>query len=392
MQPKSHFLDSWHVKAVIDLKAIDHNINALRCVINKGTRLMAVVKANAYGHGFFEVSKRALQAGADALGVARISEAFQLREANVLSPILILGYTPPDFIDKLIEYDLTQTIYSCDHAKMFSEAASKKGKKVKVHLKVDTGMGRTGMLIDKPRVAAEPTINQAALDVKTIIKLPGVELEGIYTHFAKADSIDKIYTKRQFELFMNFISELYHIGLEIPLKHAANSAAIIDLPETHLDMVRAGISIYGLYPSNEVNKTRVHLKAAMEFKSHIIQLKVVPPGFKISYGCTYETKEQTIIATVAVGYGDGFNRLLSSCGHMLVRGQKAPVVGRVCMDLTMLDVGHIQNVEVGDEAVIFGKQGNASITVDEIASTIATINYEILTSISPRVSRQYLAM
>jgi alanine racemase len=272
---------------------------------------------------------------------------------------------------------------------MFSEAASKKRKKVKIHLKVDTGMGRMGMVLEKKRLTTASNMNQSVLDVQTIMNLPGIELEGIYTHFAQADSTDKKYTKRQLDQFMNFMHALHHAGLEIPLKHAANSAAIIDLPETHLDMVRAGLAIYGLYPSKEVDKTRVRLKPAMVFKSRVIQLKTVPLGFKISYDCTYKTRKPTTIATIAIGYGDGFNRLFSSSGHMLVRGQKAPVVGRVCMDLTMLDVGHIHNVEVGDEVVIFGEQGNDSITVEEIASAINTINYEILTSISSRVARDY---
>ncbi len=384
-------MNSSIIWAEIDLKAIAHNVRELKRILRPEARLMAVVKANAYGHGIIEVARQALRHGAEALGVARVSEGVQLRKAGLDAPVLVFSYTPPDMAKKLVEFDLTQTVYSCQYAEALSVAAGTTGKKIKVHIKVDTGMGRLGLLPDRFRsFAPDQDIINAVSEVETIAGLQHLELEGIFTHFATADSQDRSYAKYQFEIFMELLNQLHHAGLEIPVKHAANSAAIINMPETHLDMVRAGISIYGLFASDEMDKSLIELKPAMELKARIIHLKKVPAGFKISYGITYETKKPTTLATVPVGYADGFNRLLSSCGHMLVCGQRSPVVGRVCMDMTVLDVGNIQDVLLEDEVVIFGKQGDESITVDEIASTLKTINYEIVSTITDRVPRIYL--
>ncbi|MBU3950030.1 MAG: alanine racemase [Proteobacteria bacterium] len=378
--------------AEIDLKAIAHNIRELRRITNPDSRLMAVVKANAYGHGSVEVAWCALNNGADFLGVARIEEAILLRENNIGAPILIFGFTQPNYYEEIIKYNFIQTVCSYSSANSLSSFALSKNRKIKVHLKIDTGMGRLGILPDcfrdyhKNRIKPE----SAFAEVESIARLSGIEAEGIYTHFSMADSYDKSYTIKQFEIFTEFITGLKSKGIEFKLKHAANSAAIIDMPQTHLDMVRAGISLYGLYPSEEVNKDRVYLLPAMTLKALITQVKDVSCGFKVSYGATYEATRQTTIATVPVGYADGYNRLLSSRGHMLVCGQKAPVAGRVCMDLTMLDVGDVPGVKQGDEVVVFGKQQGASVTVDEIASMLNTINYEIVTSVSDRVKRVYL--
>ncbi|MCP4106431.1 MAG: alanine racemase [Desulfobacteraceae bacterium] len=370
--------------AEIDLKAIAHNILELRRITNPGARLMAVVKANAYGHGAGKVADQALKNGADMLGVARLNEGIRLRKEGIEAPILIFGYTPPSLADKLVEFNLCQTVWSCETARALSDIALSLGRKIRVHLKTDTGMGRLGLVTT---VDGE----QAALrEVESIARLHGLELEGIFTHFASSDSSDKSYTKKQFERFMEFLDKLCQTGPDIPIKHAANSAAIIDMPETHLDMVRAGISLYGLYPSDEVDKSRISLKPAMEFKAKVIHLKKVPAGFNVSYGSTFQTEKTTTIATISAGYADGLNRMLSSRGHMLVCGSKAPVVGRVCMDLTMLDVGHIPDVHIEDEVVIFGSQGNSSLTVDEIASALNTINYEIVSTITDRVPRLYI--
>ena len=376
-------MDSPLVWAEVDLKAIAHNIRELRRITNPKARFMAVVKANAYGHGIIEVAGQSLENGAGALGVAHIEEGIQLRKAGIDVPVLIFGYTSPVHAKKLIELDLTQTVYSYEISKKLSQAAAKYGKKIKVHIKVDTGMGRLGLLSG---------IKDSSLsDVESISRLPMLELEGIYTHFATADESDRSYAGKQFEIFMDLLNQLRIAGLEIPVTHAANSAAIINMPETHLNMVRAGISIYGLYTSEEVDRSIINLKPAMELKTRIIHLKKVPAGFKISYGTTYETEKPTTIATVSIGYADGLNRLLSSKGRMLVcGGQSAPIVGRICMDLTMLDVGNIPEIAIGEEVVVFGKQGNSSITVDEIASTINTINYEVVSTIMERVPRIYL--
>lgn len=376
-------MDSPLVWAEVDLKAIAHNIRELRRITNPKARFMAIVKANAYGHGIIEVARQSLENGAEALGVANIEEGIQLRKAGIDAPVLIFGYTSPVHAKKLIEFDLTQTVYSYETSRALSEAVAAYGKKIKVHIKVDTGMGRLGLLRE--------ITDSAVSEVESISRLPMLELEGIYTHFATADKSDRSYAGKQFKIFMDFLNQLRVAGLEIPVTHAANSAAIINMPETHLDMVRAGISIYGLYTSEEVDRSIIKLKPAMELKTKIIHLKKVPAGFKVSYGTTYETEEPTTIATVSIGYADGLNRLLSSKGRMLVcGGQSAPIVGRVCMDMTMLDVGKIPEIAIGEEVVVFGKQGNASISIDEIASTINTINYEVVSTIMERVPRIYL--
>ncbi len=376
-------MDSPLVWVEVDLKAIAHNIRELRRITNPKARIMAVVKANAYGHGMIEVARQSLENGAEALGVANIEEGIQLRKAGIDAPVLIFGYTSPVHAKKLIEFDLTQTVYSYETSRALSEALAAYGKKIKVHIKVDTGMGRLGLL--------RGIKNNSLSEAESISRLPMLELEGIYTHFATADKSDRSYAGKQFEIFIDFLNQLRIAGLEIPVTHAANSAAIINMPETHLDMVRAGISIYGLYTSEEVDRSIIKLKPAMELKTKIIHLKKVPAGFKVSYGTTYETEKPTTIATVSIGYADGLNRLLSSKGRMLVcGGQSAPIVGRVCMDMTMLDVGEIPEIVMEEEAVVFGKQGNASISVDEIASTINTINYEVISTIMERVPRIYL--
>jgi alanine racemase len=379
-------------RAEIDLNAYAHNIKELRRITHPDAQLMAVVKANGYGHGAAEVAREALQNGAQWLGVARFNEGVELRKAGLEAPLLILGYTPADLARQLIEYDLTQTVYDYSNAEVFSGKASKLGKKISVHIKVDSGMGRLGLVTDV--LFPEKTIREANPNpievISKITKLAGLDVQGIFTHFATADSADKSYANQQLEIFLEFLHELHRDGLQPPVRHAANSAALIDMPESHLDMVRPGIATYGLAPSDEVNKDNANLKPVMSLKSSIIHLKKVSAGFNVSYGITYQTDKPTTIATIPVGYADGFNRLFSSSGQMLVHGQKVPVIGRVCMDLTMLDVGNIPDVEIEDEVVIFGRQGDACITADEMATQLNTINYEIVSTIMPRVSRIYV--
>jgi alanine racemase len=384
-------LDASLIRAEIDLKAIAHNIKELRRITHPDAWLMGVVKANGYGHGAIEVARCALQNGAAVLGVARIEEGVQIREAGIEVPILIFGYTLPELTADLFEYDLTQTVYTYTSAQVLSRTATSLKKKIKIHLKVDTGMGRLGLLPQNFQRDNSVALNADAIEeTLAIAGLGGLELEGIFTHFATADSADKTYAEDQLDLFMIFLDRLRKAGLEPPVRHAANSAALIDMPQSHLDMVRPGIASYGLHPSDEVDKKHVSLKPAMALKARIIHLKKVPAGFKVSYGSTHRTPTATTIATIPIGYADGLNRLLSSNGQMLVHGQRAPIIGRVCMDLTMLDVGHIDNVRMGDEVVIFGQQGSGSITVDEIASALNTINYEIVSTITARVPRVYL--
>ena len=384
-------MDAALVKAEIDLKAIAHNIKELRRITNDNAKLMAVVKANGYGHGAIEVASCALQNGAEILGVARIEEGIQIRNAGIDTPVLIFGYAVPEQAASLMEYDLIQSVHTSLAARELSEAVASRGKKLKIHLKIDTGMGRLGLLPQDYTSKNSDAVSADAIEeTLAIADLKGLELEGIFTHFATADSADKSHAEDQLDLFMSYLNRLQKAGFEPTVRHAANSAALIDMPQSHLDMVRPGIAIYGLNPSDEIINRQVILKPAMSLKSKIIQLKEVPAGFAVSYGSTYKTQKPTTIATVHVGYADGLNRLLSSRGQMLVHGQRAPIIGRVCMDLTMLDVGHIDRVQMGDEVVIFGRQHNASLTVDEMASLLNTINYEIVTSITTRVPRVYL--
>jgi len=378
--------------AEVDLKAIAHNICELRKITNCNSRLMAVVKANGYGHGSVEVARCALDNGAEILGVARIHEAILLRNEGIDVPILVLGYTPAFCYEDIVNYDVIQTVFSSQASESLSSFAVSHKKKVKVHVKIDTGMGRLGILVGRPGEYKNRNGRQeyAIKEVESIIRLPGLEPEGIFTHFSMADSLDKSFSRRQFKIFIEFINSLKSQGIEFGIRHAANSAGIIDMPETHLDMVRAGIAMYGLYPSEEVKKERAFLMPAMAVKSLIIHLKNVNAGFKVSYGATYETKKPTTIATVPIGYADGYNRLLSSRGYMLVGGERAPITGRVCMDLTMLDIGGISGVEQGDEVVIIGKQKNSVIKAEEIAALTDTINYEVVSSLTERVKRIYI--
>ncbi len=370
----------WSTWAEIDLGAVAHNIREFRRVIGPAVRLMAVVKADAYGHGADPVARACLRAGADALGVARLPEAAALREGGIKAPILVFGHTPPERAETLLDLDLAQAVHSLDAASALSRAASERGGRVRIHVKVDTGMGRLGI------VAAD---RRAPETVRAVCALPGTVPEGIFTHFASADSADKTFARGQLSAFEALLMRLGGDGVSFPLRHAANSAALLELPEAHFDLVRPGIGIYGLYPSGEVDRTRARLKPAMTLKARVVQVKAVPEGFPISYGSTYATPAPTTIATVSVGYADGYDRLLSSRGHMVVRNRRAPVVGRVCMDLTMLDVGHIPEVAVGDEVVVLGRQGDAGVSADEIAGAVGTINYEVVSAITARVPRVY---
>jgi alanine racemase len=374
--------------AEIDLDAIAGNVRELRRRTDPGAKLMAVVKADGYGHGAVEVARTALANGAEWLGVARLPEAIALREAGFNAPILVFGYTPPAAAGRLLDFDLRQSVYSLETAKAYSAAASTRGKRLRVHVKVDTGMGRLGLVPTGP--APGPAVSENFIREATdIARLPGLSAEGIFTHFAASDSADTASAQRQLSLFLEVISALRADGLEFALRHAANSAAVIQLPQSHLDLVRPGIALYGLKPSQEVDLTGIFLKPAMALKTRIIHLKSVPAGTSISYGMTYTTPSPTVIATIPAGYADGYRRRLSSRGQMLVRGRHVPVVGRVCMDLTMLDVGAIPDARIEDEVVIFGRQGDKCISADDLARELGTINYEIVCDVTARVPRVY---
>ncbi len=378
-------MESHPLRAEIYLGAIDHNLKALQKLTGPSVRMLAAVKANAYGHGLVPVARQAVESGVHMLGVARIREGIALRESGIAAPLLLFGYTSPESIRDLLRYGLTPTVFSFATAEALSAGAVAGGGRLPVHIKVDTGMGRIGLL----PACWQPGAGAAVPEIERIVRLPGLIPEGIYTHFAAADSRDKTSARRQFERFMAVLAELSDRGITFPLRHAANSGAVIDMPETHLDMVRPGISVYGLYPSNEVDRSRIDLVPAMALKARIAQVKQVPAGFAVSYGSTYITPAPTVLATVPVGYADGYRRALSSRGVMLVGGRRVPVVGRVCMDLTMLDIGEVPGIQAGDEAVILGAQGKDAITADEIAEWLGTINYEVVSTVMARVPRAY---
>ncbi len=364
--------------AEVDLDAIAFNCRQIKEWIEEETELMAVVKANAYGHGAVPVAKVALRSGASRLAVARTLEGVQLRQAGIEAPILILGYTLPSEAEAIVRYDLTPTVTTREGASALSETASRQGKTIPIHVKVDTGMGRLGLL---PHEVVD--------FIKGLADFPNLRLEGLFTHFSVADEADKSYTYRQFAIYQQVLAELRDEGIHIPIRHVCNSAATLDLPEMHLDMVRCGIAIYGLYPSPEVNHS-IPLRPAMTLKSHVARVRTLPAGSSISYGRTYITTRPTTVALVPVGYGDGYHRLLSNRGEVLIRGKRAPIVGRVCMDQFVVDVSDIEGVQLNDEVVVFGRQGEEEIGVEEVAAWAETINYEVVTSLLPRVRRVYL--
>jgi len=379
-------------RAEIDLKALAHNYRELRRVIAPTADIMAVVKADGYGHGAAQVAGVALDCGAKFLAVARFDEAVKLRQAGIDAPIVLFGYSFPAYVAYMAENNIGVSINSPASARMLSEEAVRTGKNLKAHIKIDTGMGRLGLLADGLTVDPDAVghITGTIKDVLTIASLHHVEVEGIFTHFANADAKDKSHARRQFTRFATLLEALEKEGFQVKFRHAANSAATIEMPETHLDLVRPGVSQYGLWPSAEVDKSLIDLKPVMTIKSTVIQVKSVGSNFAVSYGSTHRTPRPTRIATIPIGYADGFDRILSSKGHMLVKGIRAPIIGRVCMDLTMIDVGHIPDVEIEDEVVIMGRQGTEEITADEIADQVGTINYEIVSSLTSRVPKIYI--
>jgi alanine racemase len=358
--------------AEIDLLALKDNIRALKERIGPGVELLAVVKANAYGHGALMVARAALAAGASRLGVACPDEGVALRRAGIQAPILILGYTPVGEAEKVVAYGLTPTVNSVAQAEAVAQASARRGLITPVHLKVETGMNRFGL--------APETLLALA---HTVEGMSSLRLEGIYTHFACADEADKAFTWQQYEAFMAVAGKL-----QVPLRHVANSAAVLDLPQMALDMVRVGIALYGLYPSAAVSRS-VPLRPVLSLKSRIARVKDLEPGETVSYGRTWAAPAPSRVALVPCGYADGLPRTLSNRGMALIRGQRVPIVGRICMDLTMVEVGQVGGVAEGEEVVLIGRQGGEAIGADEVASLAGTISYEVLCGISRRVPRVY---
>lgn len=367
------------VTAEINLNAIVQNYEEIKKLLSPGTRILPVIKADAYGHGAIEVAKALIKAGSDYFAVAIYEEAMMLREHGINAPILIMGYTVPGLIPDVVRYNIAQTVFTQEMAQAISNVALIQNKVAKIHIKIDTGMGRIGFHPDHTAITC----------IKNISRMPGLEIEGIYTHLSSADEKDKSFTFRQIFVFLDFAAQLENAGVSIPIRHTANSACIIDIREGHLDMVRPGLSLYGMYPSEDVNKPILGLKPAMTLKSQIVYIKDMEPGMPVSYGRTFITEKNSRIATIPVGYADGYPRRLSSKGRVIIKGQYAPIAGRICMDQFMVDVTHIPGVNTGDEVILMGSDGRLSVTAEEIAEITGTINYEVVCNISERVPRVY---
>ncbi len=364
----------------IDLDSIVHNIQQFQQLLGPRAEIAAVVKADGYGHGAVEVSRAVVAAGVSYLAVAFLEEGAELRQAGITAPILLLGYTDPAQVPALCRYRLIPSIFDLEVARRMSGELVKRDQELPVHVKVDTGMGRLGV---RPR--------EAVGFIAGVSRLPGLKLEGVYTHLAAADEENPEFTENQLQRFSRVIESCRSRGINPLLCHAANSAAASAYPESRFNLVRLGISLYGYYPSTVLRvKNFISLRPALSFKSRVVYLKEVPPETAISYGCTYKTVSRSLIATVPVGYGDGYRWNLSNRAWMLIRGQRVPVVGRVCMDHLMLDVTRVEGAKVGDEVVLYGRQGPEEITVEEVAGCLGTINYELLCAISRRVPRLYL--
>lgn len=363
--------------AEVDLSAIKHNVKEARRTVGEQVKVMAVVKANAYGHGAEWVAKAACEAGACCLGVALPEEGVRLRKAGIEQPILILAESSCDFIPQALENGLIATVFSIKSAKALSDEAGKRGKIAKVHVKVDTGMNRVGLQPENT-----PSF------IREIKGYPGIDVEGIFTHFSEADDPQSDYTNYQLKRFKALIGELERDGICPPVKHAANSAAVYLHPDSYFDMVRIGISMYGLHPS-EATKGLVNLKPALSLKAKLSFVKDLACGEGVSYNRTYRATCDTKIGTVPAGYGDGYSRLLSNKAQVLIGGRRYPAVGNICMDQFMVDIGPDSAVKADDEVVLIGRQGNEEVSADDIAAILGTINYEVVCMINTRVPRVY---
>lgn len=365
--------------AEIDLDNLEHNMKEI-AKLCKGKEIIAVLKADAYGHGALDVARTLINGGATKLGAAVITEALELRDSGIDTPIVILGYTPLSFAKELIRNDIEQTVYTYECAAELSKEAQSLNKRVKIHVAVDTGMGRIGFL---------PT-NQGLNEIEALSKLPNVDIDAIFTHFATADEADKSYTLEQMEKFNWFCDALEKRGVNVGKKHIANSAAIIDMPDAYFDGVRPGILLYGYYPSYEVNREKLDLKRVLTLKANISYVKTLPKGEYISYGRKFYTERESIIATIPIGYADGYSRQMLNKAKVIINGQLAPVVGSICMDQCMVDVTDIGQVKEGDEVILLGEQNGVKFDAEDMAEIIGTISYEVICMISKRVPRVYI--
>ncbi|MCL2741023.1 MAG: alanine racemase [Oscillospiraceae bacterium] len=366
--------------AEVDLDAIEHNVRAVMGLLGP-SRLCGVVKADAYGHGVLETSKVLARCGASYLAVSILDEALELRRTGIALPILVLSYTDPKRASEVVDGKVTQTVFDLGLAEALSDEAVRRGRKVRVHAKVDTGMGRVGFM---------PGYN-AVKDIARIAAMPGIVLEGMFTHFAASDEDDPTYTAMQTEAFVCIADELHRVGIGIPILHSANSAAVMRHPETHMDMARVGLAIYGLYPSGGAVETATRLIPALSLKSSVVMVKKMGPGMSVSYGRRFTTRRESVMATVPIGYADGFSRIHTGSAHVLIGGMRHPVVGAICMDQCVVDVTDAAGeVSVGDEVVIIGGQGGGRIEAEELAEQAGTINYEVACLVGRRVPRAYI--
>lgn len=365
----------------IDLDNLEYNLNSIRESVDSSAIIMPVIKANGYGHGAVQLAKFYREIGVERLAVSLLQEAIELRQNQVEGDILVLNYTPEDTLWAVVDLNLTQAIYTFESAKKLSELAAEKNTIARIHIKVDSGMGRIGFLAKE-----ESTIST----IKQIKELPNLEVEGIFTHFARADEIDKDATVKQLEKFNYLVDKLEKDGIDIPMKHVSNSAAIIDLPEYNFNIVRPGIMQYGYYPSTEVDKRRVDLKPAMTLKAEVSNIKEVEKDSGISYGHIFSTSRKSKIATLPIGYADGYSRMLSEKAFVSIQDKRVPIVGRICMDQMMIDVTDLDDVNIGDEVVLFGVGKNSYPKVEELALLLGTINYELICMMGRRLPRKYI--
>ena len=371
--------------AQINLDAIENNILQIKSLLNPGTLLCATVKADCYGHGYAFTTQAMSEAGADWFSVSNLAEALQLRRNGIVKPILILGYTPPDKAKELVYNDISQAVYSSEYAKALSEEAKKADVTVNAHIKIDTGMSRIGFLYH------DSVEDSAVIDeIADVCALDGIYPEGIFTHFSSADISDgELFTMLQYELFCTAVDSLSQIGISFQIKHCSNSAAILNFPGMQFDMVRAGLILYGHYPSEYVRKS-ITLLPVMELKTVISMVKEIPAQTPVSYAGTFVSERNMKIATVPIGYADGYPRRASNKMYMLVNGNKAPILGNVCMDQTVIDVTGIEGIREGKQITVFGSDHGAYLGVEEIARCAGLINYEILCGLSRRVPRVYI--
>ncbi|MGS0765433.1 alanine racemase [Syntrophomonas curvata] len=363
--------------AEIDLAALRHNLTSVKKSAGDA-RVMAMVKANAYGHGMLEVSKICREEEVDFFGVASLDEALSLALDIDDIPILVMGNIPARDAAAAVAEDIRTTIFTLEAARSLSQAAQRLNRKARLHIKLDTGMGRIGFLPD------EESLDQ----VQEIAALPGVQIEGIFTHFAEADVENSDFTRQQLGVFTEFIRELEDRGIHIPLKHCSNSAALMNFPEAHFNMIRAGIVLYGLYPSPQSRRDKLDIITVMTLKSRVSCVKTLPAGYGISYGRTYCCQQDTRVATVPIGYADGYSRLLSNRVWAVIKGKRVPLVGNVCMDMCMFDVSGVGEVEEGDQIILFGRPEDG-VTADDLALAMGTINYEVVSALGSRVPRVF---